>query len=147
MTKKIIKILSILVIVGIVLLVVIQLIPYGKNHTNPPVVSSPNWDSQQTQQLAKRACFDCHSNETVWSWYSNIAPISWLVYHDVDEGRSRMNFSNWSSAWSIETGELAEVINEGEMPPAQYLLMHPSATLTATEKEQLITGLMNILNR
>ena len=147
MTKKIIKILSILVIVGIVLFVLIQLIPYGKNHTNPPIISSPNWDSPQTQQLAKRACFDCHSNETVWPWYSKIAPISWLLYRDVAEGRSRMNFSNWSSGWSIETGELAEVINEGEMPPAQYLLMHRSASLTAAEKEQLITGLMNTLNR
>jgi hypothetical protein len=147
MTKKIIKILSILVIIGLVLLVLIQFIPYGKNHTNPPVASSPNWDSPQTQLLAKRACFDCHSNETVWPWYSNIAPISWLVYRDVVEGRSRMNFSNWQSGWPIETGELAEVINEGEMPPAQYLLMHPSAKLTAAEKEQLVTGLTITLNR
>jgi hypothetical protein len=147
MTKKIIKILSILVIIGIVLLVLIQFIPYGKNHTNPPIVSSPNWDSPQTQQLAKRACFDCHSNETVWPWYSKIAPVSWLLYHDVAEGRSRLNFSDWSSGWPIESGELAEVINEGEMPPAQYLLMHPSARLNAAEKDQLITGLLNTLNR
>ena len=147
MTKKIIKILLIIVIVGIALLVLIQFIPYGKNHTNPPVVSSPNWDSPQTQLLAKRACFDCHSNETTWPWYSNIAPISWLVYRDVAEGRSRMNFSNWQSGWPIETGELSGVINEGEMPPAQYLLMHPSAKLTAAEKEQLVTGLTNTLTR
>jgi hypothetical protein len=147
MTKKIIKILLIIVIIGIVLFVLIQFIPYGKNHTNPPVVSSPNWDSAQTQQLAKRACFDCHSNETVWPWYSNIAPVSWLVFRDVVEGRSRMNFSDWQSGWPIETGELAEVINEGEMPPTQYLLMHPSAKLTAAEKEQLVTGLTNTLTR
>jgi hypothetical protein len=147
MNKKIIKILLIIVIIGIVLFVLIQFIPYGKNHTNPPVVSSPNWDSAQTQQLAKRACFDCHSNETVWPWYSNIAPVSWLVFRDVVEGRSRMNFSDWQSGWPIETGELAEVINEGEMPPTQYLLMHPSAKLTAAEKEQLVTGLTNTLTR
>jgi hypothetical protein len=147
MSKKIIKILSILVIVGIVLLVLLQLIPYGKNYTNPPIMSSPNWDSPQTQQLAKKACFDCHSNETVWPWYSKIAPVSWLLYYDVNEGRSRMNFSEWKNGQPMESGELVEVIKEGEMPPAQYLLMHSSARLTTLEKEQLITGLMNTMNR
>ena len=83
-------------VVGLVaLFVLIQLVPYGRNHANPPVVKEPEWVSPQTRQLAKRACFDCHSNESVWPWYSNIAPVSWLVQNDVDEGRRRLNFSEW----------------------------------------------------
>ncbi len=79
-------------------LIAIQLVPYGRNHTNPPVQSEPNWDSPETRALAERACFECHSNETAWPWYSNIAPVSWLVQHDVDEGREKLNFSEWSTA-------------------------------------------------
>jgi len=79
MLKLSTKIVISLIIIVIALLLLIQLIPYGKNHTNPTVVGQPKWDSQQTRDLAKRACFDCHSNETIWPWYSNVAPISWLV--------------------------------------------------------------------
>ncbi|HEY5650870.1 MAG TPA: heme-binding domain-containing protein, partial [Acidimicrobiia bacterium] len=75
--------------------VAIQLVPYGRNHSNPPVVQEPAWDSQQTRELAVAACFDCHSNETEWPWYSNIAPVSWALQRDVDEGREELNFSEW----------------------------------------------------
>ena len=74
---------------------VVQVIPYGRDHTNPPVAAEPLWDSPQTRDLAVRACFDCHSNETEWPWYSNVAPISWLVQRDVEEGREELNFSEW----------------------------------------------------
>src|SRR5690348_18457917 len=87
-----------LVLAAIVLFGLIQLIPYGHNHTNPPVAQEPTWDSPQTRDLAVRACFDCHSNETVWPWYSNIAPLSWLIQHDVDEGRQNLNFSDWNGS-------------------------------------------------
>ncbi len=59
--------------------ILLQIIPYGHNHTNPPIVEEPAWDSPQTRAVVKKACFDCHSNETVWPWYSNIAPLSWLI--------------------------------------------------------------------
>ncbi len=133
----------ILIGLGILLLVflLIQLVPYGRNHVNPPVTGEPAWDSPVTRSLAKRACFDCHSNETVWPWYSSIAPVSWLVYQDVSEGRSHMNFSQWSSGRTQEPGEIAEVIQSGEMPPFQYLIMHPDASLSAAEKNELISGL------
>jgi hypothetical protein len=127
------------VILGLLLL--IQLFPYGRDHMNPPVVSEPKWDSPQTRQLAARACFDCHSNETVWPWYTNIAPASWLVQYDVDEGREKFNFSDWLGYPLKEADEFAEVIQEGEMPPAQYLLIHSEARLTDAEKAQLIAGL------
>jgi len=122
-------------------LILIQLIPYGRDHTNPPVVSEPKWDTPQTRELASRACFDCHSNETIWPWYSNIAPASWLVQHDVEEGRQRLNFSNWNANTFREVGEISEVVQEGEMPPLQYLLIHSNARLSDAEKSQLISGL------
>lgn len=128
------------VVVGGFLL--IQLVPYGRDHSNPPVVNEPNWDSPQTRELALRACYDCHSNETVWPWYSNIAPISWLVQRDVDEGREYLNFSEWGGGREGEEGEeLAEVIEEGEMPPAQFLITHSEARLTDDEKQALMRGL------
>ena len=125
------------------LFVLLQLVPYGRPHDNPPVIQEPNWDSPETRALAVRACYDCHSNESVWPWYSNVAPISWLVQRDVDEGRQRLNFSEWGSGREAERErELTEVISEGEMPPAIYLLQHGSARLTDAEKQQLIDGLM-----
>ncbi|MCC6607463.1 MAG: heme-binding domain-containing protein [Anaerolineae bacterium] len=122
-------------------LIAIQLVPYGRNHTNPPGQSEPNWDSPETRALAERACFDCHSNETEWPWYSNIAPVSWLVQHDVDEGREKLNFSEWNSGGE-EGEEMAETIWEGEMPPAVFLITHPEARLTDAELDQLAQGLM-----
>jgi len=97
----------------VALVIVIQLVPFGRNHTNPPVVQEPNWDSPRTRELAVRACFDCHSNETVWPWFSNIAPISWLVYRDVFEGREHLNYSEWGSQLGegSEPGEVAEAIS------------------------------------
>ena len=143
--KKIGRLILIVVAALIVLFLVIQILPIGKDHTNPPVVSGPNWDSPATRDLAQRACFDCHSNETVWPWYSNIAPFSWLIYSDVVEGRQKMNFSEWTQGGSQEIDELMEVLQEGEMPPFQYLLMHPEAKLTASEKQTLIDGLRNTI--
>lgn len=133
------KILGFLFLSGLVLFGLIQLVPYGRDHTNPPVVQEPAWDAQ-TRALAKRACFDCHSNETVWPWYSNIAPISWLLQRDAEKGRDEMNFSEWEQG-EDKTDDIAEVIREGEMPLPPYLLMHPTARLSDAEKEQLIQGL------
>jgi hypothetical protein len=141
--KKIGRTLLILVGIGLVLFLLIQLIPFGRDHTNPAVVSEPAWDSTSTRDLVKRACFDCHSNETTWPWYSNVAPVSWLVYNDVLEGRNRMNFSEWNSNFHPSVYELTEVIQEGEMPPLKYLLMHPEAKLSTSDKQALIDGLQN----
>ena len=123
---------------------VMQLVPYGRDHSNPPVVSEPTWDSPQTRDLAERACFDCHSNETVWPWYSNVAPISWLVQHDVEEGREKLNFSTWAQGGGEEADEMTEVIAEGEMPMPIFLLTHAEARLTAAEKQALMNGLQTM---
>ncbi|MEP6666942.1 MAG: heme-binding domain-containing protein, partial [Nocardioidaceae bacterium] len=116
----------------------IQLVPYGRDHTNPKVVAEPPWASTTTSATAVIACFDCHSNQTVWPWYSNIAPISWLVQRDVDEGRKRMNLSEWTQG---QGSEAAEKVEAGEMPPFQYLLAHPEARLSDADKAAFIKGL------
>jgi mono/diheme cytochrome c family protein len=121
------------------LLILIQLVPYGRDHENPAVVAEPSWDSQQTRDLAVRACFDCHSNETTWPWYSNIAPLSWLIQRDVDEGREHLNFSEWNRRQ--RSGESAETVREGEMPPPYYTVTHPNARLSDAEMQALAQGL------
>lgn len=126
---------------GLVLFfLVIQLVPYGRNHTNPPVTNQVQWDSPRTQELFNRACADCHSNESVWPWYSNVAPVSWLVAHDVSEGREKFNISQ---SLGRNAHEAAKAVQEGEMPMGIYVLMHPTAKLTASERQELIQGLTN----
>jgi hypothetical protein len=127
-----------------ILFPVIQLVPYGRDHKNPPLVREPDWNSRQTRELAIRACFDCHSNSTVWPWYADLAPLSWLVQRDVQEGRSHLNFSDWGQGRreGEEAGKIRKAIEEGDMPPLQYLLMHPEARLTDLQKRELVDGLM-----
>jgi len=121
--------------------VAIQLVPYGRDHENPPVVAEPDWNSQETRTLFMTACGDCHSNETVWPWYSNIAPVSWLVQHDVEEGRGELNISRWGQGEN-EAHEAAEAVQEGEMPPPIFLVTHPEARLSDADKQALIQGLV-----
>ena len=129
------------------LALLIQLIPYGRDHTNLAVVQEPNWNSPQTREIAKRACFDCHSNETVWPWYSNLAPVSWLVYHDVMSGREHLNFSEWGRQDQAGSGEIRRVLESHDMPPSMYLLEHPEARLSDQEIQTLIQGLSAITQK
>jgi len=133
-TKPLPVILSLVILAGLVVFGLVQLVPYGRNHSNPPVTKEPSWDAQ-TRAIAQKACFDCHSNETVWPWYSKIAPFSWLIQYDVEKGRDNLNFSEWGQ-W--ETDEIGEVVAEGEMPPTQYILMHPEARLNDAQRQSLI---------
>jgi len=126
--------------------VVAQLVPYGRDHSNPRVVSEPSWDRPSTRALASRACFDCHSNETRWPWYSHVAPTSWLLQHDVDRGREELNFSEWNRRYD-EADEAGKAVAGGEMPPRAYLLLHPEARLTTGEREDLARGLDASLGR
>jgi hypothetical protein len=140
------KILIAVPLAFVALLLAIQLVPYGRAHTNPPLQAEPAWDSPQTAELARRACYDCHSNETVWPWYSNIAPVSWLVQHDVDEGRRRLNFSEWNRP-QREARSAGREVQRGSMPPSNYFLTHPSAKLSPQEAQALIEGLNTSLAR
>lgn len=135
--KKIILIVIAVLVGGFLL---IQLVPFGRSHTNPPVTQEPAWDSPQTRDLAMKACGDCHSNTTTWPWYSNIAPVSWLVYRDTMEGRQKLNFSEWNRS-QRDADEAANAVKEGKMPMPIYTVMHPAARLTAAEKDALIQGL------
>ncbi len=127
----------------LVAMVAIQFVPYGRNHTNPPVQSEPKWDSIQTRQLAQQACFDCHSNQTVWPWYSNVAPVSWLIERDVERGRHELNFSQWNSSQRAAR-DAGREIQRGRMPQWYYVLLHPSAKLSTQEAQVLIQGLGNL---
>jgi hypothetical protein len=126
--------------------ILIQLIPFGHDHTNPPVISEPKWSSPEARALVKEHCFQCHSNETEWTWYSNIAPGSWLIAMDVIEGRSEFNFSDWNNHPG-ELDEMVRKIRRGKMPPIQYWLFHPGARLNAQEKEDLISALENSIGQ
>lgn len=123
------------------ILVLIQFVPYGKNHENPPVVNEPTWDTPRTRSLFFTACRDCHSNETRWPWYASVAPASWLVYHDVQEGRSKFNVSRWGQG-KQEADEAAGMVRKGEMPPWFYLPAHPEARLSDADARDLDRGLV-----
>jgi cytochrome c551/c552 len=120
-----------------VLAVVIQLIQ--PERSNPPADPAASFEavvspSPQVAAVLARACNDCHSNRTVWPWYSKVAPLSWLVAHDVNEGRARLNFSEWNRLGAemsaLRMKAICKEAREGEMPPWQYALMHAGAKLS-----------------
>lgn len=123
----------------VALFAVIQLVPYGRAHSNPPVQATPPWSDPDTRALFGRACADCHSHATVWPWYSNVAPISWLLQSHVDEGRSKFNIN--VPGFGKEAHEAAEQVESGRMPESSYLPLHPEARLSETERDQLMQGL------
>ena len=130
----------------VVLLAAIQLVPYGRSHTNPPTTREPAWNSPATRRLFMAACGDCHSNDTTWPWYSNIAPVSWLTQRDVDSGRAAFDVSNWDRPQDVSSGDMADSIRSGGMPPWFYLPLHPAAHLSGPDKQRLIDGLAQTLN-
>jgi mono/diheme cytochrome c family protein len=129
-----------IIVVGAILFVAIQFVPYGRAHDNPPVTQAVEWDRARTEQLFEDACADCHSNETEWPWYSNIAPQSWLVQRDVDAGREDLNVSELDQEQD-KLEDLIEVIADDEMPPQRYTFLHPEARLSDAEKGALMEGI------
>jgi hypothetical protein len=127
------------------LLLVIQVVPFGRDHTNPPVRFEPPWDSPRTRELAVRACFDCHSNETKWPWYSHVAPMSWVLQNHVTIGRSVLNFSEWDRLWPLAEQAASQTIRR-EMPPRSYRMLHPESVLSQQENVELARGLAKTLN-
>jgi mono/diheme cytochrome c family protein len=130
-----------LVIVLVVVLLLIQLIPYGRDHTNPPTGSEPKWSSPAVRQLAQDSCFDCHSNLTEWPWYTDVAPVSWLTTHDVNDGRAVLNFSEWQRPQDANLEDVIEKIRNKDMPPPQYRLLHKDARLSDNQRQALEAGL------
>lgn len=118
--------------------VLIQFVPVDR--TNPPVTREIRWDSDATRDLARRSCYDCHSNETEWPWYASVAPASWLVAGDVAEGRTHLNFSTWDHP-NEGPDKIIEMIESGEMPLRKYVLAHPGARLSDEARAALVRGL------
>ena len=121
-----------------VVLILIQFVPVDRS--NPPVtgeVAAPN----PVMEVLRNSCYDCHSNETRWPWYSRVAPVSWRISEHVQKGRGALNFSEWQSLLPEDQGEAREEIWEkverGVMPLSDYLRMHPEAVLTESQKDAL----------
>ena len=116
-----------------------QLVPISR--TNPPVTGAID-APRAVQALLDRSCIDCHSNETVWPWYSRIAPVSWLVARDVRKGREELNFSEWADYSERRRNgkyeDIAELVENGEMPLKIYLPLHPNARLSDADRRVLI---------
>lgn len=131
-------------ILGIIIFIIvaIQFVPYGMNHTNLPILAEPIWDTPKTKELFNRACANCHSNETKFPWYGNIAPISWLVQYDVEEGREHFNTSMWGKQKRNDGDEAKEQLEDGHMPPWFYIIFHPEAKLSKSEIEELSKGFL-----
>jgi mono/diheme cytochrome c family protein len=123
----------------IALLALIQLVPYGRAHKDPPTSREVRFSNASAQRLFDGACADCHSDHTSWPLYSDVAPVSWLVQRDVDEGRGAMNLSEWDKP-QPELRDIEEVILGGGMPPLQYKLIHGKSRLSSAERRQLAAG-------
>jgi hypothetical protein len=120
--------------------VLLQLVPYGRDHTNPPVTEEAPWPDGRARELATAACYDCHSNQTRWPPQSYVAPFSWLLTRDVEQGRDELNFSTWDED-DGETDDATEAVADGSMPPRRYVLVHPDAALSEEERQVLVAAL------
>jgi hypothetical protein len=142
--KRVVKVLRWVLIVLICALVIAQL--YRPAKTNPTSDASQSIEShlQVTPQVAAildRSCYDCHSNKTRWPWYSNVAPVSWLVIDDVNEARQKMNLSEWGRYTNSDVeGLLKRICREvksGGMPLPIYKPLHPSSKLSDNDVKLL----------
>ena len=130
-------------VVGVVVVAIltgIQFVPVDRS--NPPVQGEMRAPPAVSEVL-RQSCYDCHSNETEWPWYSYVAPVSWMLAHHVDEGRDELNFSTWSDLAEKDRSELvheiSEETSEGKMPLRAYLILHPEAKLSDEALEILRT--------
>ncbi|NNM05182.1 MAG: heme-binding domain-containing protein [Gemmatimonadetes bacterium] len=124
---------------GFLGLVGIQFVPVDRS--NPPVpgeISAPD----QVMEVLRGACYDCHSNETQWPWYSRVAPVSWWIAQHVRIGRNNLNFSEWESMTAEDRAEarkdIWDEVEKGSMPHSDYLRMHPEAVLTEPQRQALL---------
>ena len=139
------KLIKRVVIVGAVVFVVIQFI--RPTRTNPPIDPARTIEARtqlppEVGAIFDMACSDCHSYETNWPWYSQVAPVSWLIWDDVQEGRSALNLSDWAQYDSRRASEklanIAKMVSRGVMPLWQYRLLHPMARLSPDDVKLLV---------
>lgn len=112
--------------------------------TNPPVVHdlmATNAPPPQVAAMLHEACYDCHSYETKWPWYSRVAPMSWLIANDVKDGRENLNLSDWPADQPERAAKrlasMSEEIGYGDMPPKKYTAIHTDARLTEAQRKEL----------
>jgi hypothetical protein len=117
---------------------------FNPARTNPPVVADFIAAANPPAPVAaslRAACYDCHSHETIWPWYSHIAPVSWLVVSDTTEGREHLDFSDWPDE-AVRAAKKMDRINEvlgyREMPPKKYTLIHADARLTEAQRKEIM---------
>jgi hypothetical protein len=134
------------ILIGVVIVLVgIQFIRIDK--TNPPVDASKDFMTitdppEEVEKLIRTSCYDCHSNESTYPWYSNIAPVSWWVKDHINEAREELNFSEWGTyEWKRtdhKLEECAEEVDEVEMPLKSYLIAHSEARLSDEDRAKLV---------
>lgn len=132
------KCIRLLLVLVVVILIAIQFVPVERSN---PAVTMNVQAPADVQAVLRESCYDCHSNETSWPWYSKVAPLSWLVAHDVKEAREHINFSEWDTYSTKDQREIAEEVyeevEEGKMPLGIYLIMHRDARLTDSDRASL----------
>ena len=141
MSRRIVKVLMAL----LAILLAIQII--RPSRTNPPVDPKATLQAHvevppDVDALLTRACGDCHSHGTRWPWYSTVAPVSWLVANDVNEGREHLNFSDWEKRHHHEESpfdQICKQIRDGDMPPWYYTLLHPQSRLSTNDVQAICT--------
>ena len=118
--------------------VAMQIVPVDRSN---PTIEVDLGAPKQVDLILRRACYDCHSNETVWPWYSRIAPVSWVVANDVKKGRAVLNFSTWTRLGNEQRAEAVaeswEEVAERKMPTWYYVTLHPDARLSEDDKSAL----------
>jgi hypothetical protein len=116
-----------------------QMVPVQR--TNPPVVTEVDAPAA-VMSILRRACYDCHSNETRWPWYSRVAPTSFLVARHVKKGRGELNFSEWPildfEGQSLEFGDIRDVVSQGKMPLRSYTWIHGDAILSQEDRDAIL---------
>ncbi len=117
-----------------IVLVAIQFVPHGRNHTNPLPVKEPNWDSAAARTLAVDGCFGYHSNLTKWPRHTDVAPISWLVTRDVEDGRAVLNSRSGRGRRTVTVKDVIDASRNRGMLPIQYRLIHKEARLTDAQR-------------
>lgn len=140
-----------ILIVLVLLLIIIQFFTIDK--TNPPTDPQKDFITitnppVEFALMIKNSCYDCHSNQTKYPWYSNVAPVSWLLKNHIDDGRKHLNFSIWGEydlkRQDHKLEECIDMVNSEEMPMKTYVLMHSEATLNDTQRNELVKWLKSI---
>ena len=139
------KKLSIVLLILVGMFLILQIIPSGMPENEPvegeglfELVNVP----AETEALLRTSCYDCHSQEASFPWYSHVAPVSWLVARDINIGRENLDFSHWGKLSKREClgalNEMSEEIENVSMPMPIYITMHPEADLSAEQRETIM---------